>query len=106
MKIRHETISEQRDDVVQAKASLMETIKEIEETATAQFLEAFGQARATGKWISADVRAVAPTWPDAKPPVKRTWLAGALVVSSAYAACVRASMKSSALSHTGSTRSG
>jgi len=45
MKIRHETISEQRDDVVQAKASLLETIKEIEETATVQFLEAFGQAR-------------------------------------------------------------
>lgn len=45
MKIRHETISAQRDDVVQAKASLLETIKEIEETATAQFLEAFSQAR-------------------------------------------------------------
>lgn len=45
MKERHETISKQRDDIVAAKDSLLETIKEIEETATNQFLMAFEQAR-------------------------------------------------------------
>ena len=45
MKERHDTISVQRDDILAAKASLLETIKEIEETATAQFLTAFDQAR-------------------------------------------------------------
>lgn len=45
MKERHDTISQQRDDVVQAKESLAQTIKEIEETATVQFLEAFDKAR-------------------------------------------------------------
>ncbi|MCB0630222.1 MAG: chromosome segregation protein SMC [Saprospiraceae bacterium] len=45
MKERFDTISTQRDDIVQAKDSLIETIKEIEETATTQFLEAFEQAR-------------------------------------------------------------
>ncbi len=45
MKERFDSISVQRDDIRQAKDSLMETIKEIEETATAQFLEAFEKAR-------------------------------------------------------------
>jgi chromosome segregation protein len=45
MKERFDTISKQRDDIVQAKDSLIETIKEIEETATTQFLEAFEEAR-------------------------------------------------------------
>ena len=45
MKIRHDTIAEQRDDIVQAKVSLLETMKEIEETATAQFMEAFDTVR-------------------------------------------------------------
>ncbi len=45
MKERHDTISEQRDDIVNAKVSLLETMKEIEETATAQFLEAFNTVR-------------------------------------------------------------
>ncbi len=45
MKERYDTISVQRDDVVKAKASLLQTIQEIEETATAQFLDAFSQVR-------------------------------------------------------------
>lgn len=45
MKERFDSISVQRDDIRKAKDSLMETIKEIEETATAQFLEAFEKAR-------------------------------------------------------------
>lgn len=45
MKERHETISQQRDDILEAKESLMKTIQEIEETATTQFLEAFDTAR-------------------------------------------------------------
>jgi len=45
MKERHETISQQRDDIVEAKNSLIETIKEIEETATSQFLDSFNKAR-------------------------------------------------------------
>ncbi|MEL6275917.1 MAG: chromosome segregation protein SMC, partial [Bacteroidota bacterium] len=45
MKERHETITKQRDDILAAKDSLVETIKEIEETATVQFLDAFEKAR-------------------------------------------------------------
>lgn len=45
MKERHENITKQRDDIVAAKNSLVETIKEIEETATVQFLDAFEKAR-------------------------------------------------------------
>lgn len=45
MKERFDSITAQRDDIVNAKASLIETIKEIEETATNQFLEAFEKAR-------------------------------------------------------------
>ena len=45
MKERYDTISSQRDDILQAKEDLLVTIKEIEETATAQFLEAFDKAR-------------------------------------------------------------
>jgi chromosome segregation protein len=45
MKERHDTISKQRDDIVAAKDSLMQTIQEIEETATTQFIHAFEQAR-------------------------------------------------------------
>ena len=45
MKERFDSISKQRDDIRQAKESLLETIKEIEETATIQFLEAFEKAR-------------------------------------------------------------
>ncbi len=45
MKERHESISQQRDDIVEAKDSLLKTIKEIEETATLQFLDSFSRAR-------------------------------------------------------------
>ena len=43
---RYETITSQRDDIVEARDSLLETIKEIEETATERFMEAFLQVRA------------------------------------------------------------
>ncbi|GJM32628.1 MAG: chromosome partition protein Smc [Saprospiraceae bacterium] len=45
MKERFETISTQRNDIVEAKESLIQTIKEIEETATVQFLDSFDKAR-------------------------------------------------------------
>lgn len=45
MKERHETITQQRDDILEAKESLLKTIQEIEETATSQFLEAFDEVR-------------------------------------------------------------
>ncbi|HRF41722.1 MAG TPA: AAA family ATPase [Saprospiraceae bacterium] len=45
MKERHDTISVQRDDVLKAKESLLQTMQEIEATATSQFLEAFDRAR-------------------------------------------------------------
>ena len=45
MKERHETISSQRDDILAAKDTLVKTIKEIEETATVQFLDAFDRVR-------------------------------------------------------------
>ena len=45
IKERHDTIAEQRDDIVNARNSLLATMKEIEDTATAQFLEAFGAVR-------------------------------------------------------------
>ena len=45
MKERFENITTQRDDILNAKESLIQTIKEIEETATSQFLEAFDKAR-------------------------------------------------------------
>ncbi|NJC28307.1 chromosome segregation protein SMC [Neolewinella antarctica] len=46
MKERHDTITKQRDDIVDAKNTLIKTIKEIEETATVQFLESFEKVRA------------------------------------------------------------
>jgi len=45
MKERFDTISAQKNDIVDAKESLLDTIKEIEETATTQFLEAFDKVR-------------------------------------------------------------
>jgi chromosome segregation protein len=45
MNERYQTITVQRDDILTAKESLMETIREIEETATKQFLESFQQIR-------------------------------------------------------------
>ncbi|NJB85239.1 chromosome segregation protein [Lewinella marina] len=45
MKERHETITQQRDDIIAAKGTLLKTIKEIEDTATVQFLDAFERVR-------------------------------------------------------------
>ncbi len=45
MKERYDNINGQRNDILEAKASLLETIKEIEETATGHFLEAFAKVR-------------------------------------------------------------
>jgi len=45
MKERYDSITKQRDDILDAKESLLQTIQEIEETATAQFIYAFDQAR-------------------------------------------------------------
>lgn len=45
MKLRFDSIETQRNDILQAKSDLEKTMKEIEETATAQFLNAFEQAR-------------------------------------------------------------
>ena len=45
MKERFDSITQQRDDILEAKASLLQNIKEIEETATEQFLSAFEKAR-------------------------------------------------------------
>ena len=45
MSERHGTITGQRDDIIEAKDTLIKTIKEIEETATVQFLDAFERVR-------------------------------------------------------------
>lgn len=45
IKERYDNIAQQRDDIVAAKKSLEQTILEIEETATRQFLDAFEKAR-------------------------------------------------------------
>ncbi|MEM9922025.1 MAG: AAA family ATPase, partial [Bacteroidota bacterium] len=45
MKERYDNIATQRDDIVEAKKSLLDTIKEIETTATTHFMEAFTKAR-------------------------------------------------------------
>ena len=45
MKERYDTIKAQRDDILEAKVSLLETIKEIEDTATTHFMAAFEKVR-------------------------------------------------------------
>ncbi len=45
MKERYDFICTQRDDLLEAKKILLDTIKEIEDTATDQFMEAFNQVR-------------------------------------------------------------
>lgn len=45
MRERHDTIDKQRTDIIEAKDALLQTIKEIEETATLQFLDAFDKVR-------------------------------------------------------------
>lgn len=45
IKERYDTIANQRNDILTAKENLVQTMKEIEETATARFLESFAQVR-------------------------------------------------------------
>jgi chromosome segregation protein len=45
MKQRYDSINTQRQDILTAKASLLDTIKEIETTATAQFMSSFNKVR-------------------------------------------------------------
>lgn len=45
MKDRYDNINVQRKDILEAKDSLMDTMKEIEQTATVQFMEAFEKVR-------------------------------------------------------------
>ena len=45
MKLRYDTIATQKNDILEAKKSLLETIKEIENTASTQFLDAFEKVR-------------------------------------------------------------
>ena len=45
IKERYDTIAGQRNDILAAKENLIQTIKEIEETATTRFLESFAQVR-------------------------------------------------------------
>ncbi|MBL7797327.1 MAG: chromosome segregation protein SMC [Saprospiraceae bacterium] len=46
IKERFDSIATQRDDILAAKENLLQTMKEIEETATQRFLESFEQVRA------------------------------------------------------------
>lgn len=45
IKERYDTIAQQRTDILDAKENLMQTMKEIEETATQRFLESFAKVR-------------------------------------------------------------
>lgn len=45
MKERYDNINVQRKDILEAKDSLMDTMKEIEQTATVQFMDAFSKVR-------------------------------------------------------------
>ncbi|MEQ1746473.1 MAG: chromosome segregation protein SMC [Saprospiraceae bacterium] len=45
IKERYDSIATQRDDILAAKENLLQTMKEIEETATQRFLESFEQVR-------------------------------------------------------------
>jgi chromosome segregation protein len=51
MKTRYEFIKDQREDLVNAKTSLLATIQEIDETAREKFDEAFGQIRDNFKMV-------------------------------------------------------
>ncbi len=45
MQKRHESITSQRDDIIEAKESLMDTIDEIQKNATERYLSAFNEVR-------------------------------------------------------------
>ena len=49
IKIRFDSMNQQREDILAAKDSLLETIQEIEDTASLKFMEAFNQVRANFK---------------------------------------------------------
>ncbi len=51
MKERYDTISEQRADILQARDSLLETIAEIEQSASTQFMQAFTEVRTNFKEV-------------------------------------------------------
>ena len=51
MKERYDTINEQRADILQARDSLLETIAEIEKSASEQFMSAFTQVRTNFKEV-------------------------------------------------------
>jgi chromosome segregation protein len=51
MKTRHDFITEQRQDLLDAKTSLMETIAEIDETARTQLMSAYDQVRVNFKEV-------------------------------------------------------
>ena len=51
IKERYETIFEQRQDILDAKESLLATIQEIDETATLQFMDAFEKVRSHFKEV-------------------------------------------------------
>ena len=51
MKERYDTINEQRADILQARDSLLETIAEIEQSASTQFMKAFTEVRTNFKEV-------------------------------------------------------
>jgi chromosome segregation protein len=51
MKVRHDFIVEQRDDLVNAKESLLSTIEEVENTANTKFRETFDMVRENFKQV-------------------------------------------------------
>ena len=51
MKERYDSISSQREDIVSSKASLLETIQEIELKATDQYMDAFNRVKANFKEV-------------------------------------------------------
>jgi len=51
IKIRFDSMNQQREDILAAKESLLETIQEIEDTASLKFMDAFNQVRANFKEV-------------------------------------------------------
>lgn len=51
IKLRHQEICSQRDDILLAKESLLSTIKEIETTSTEKYLEVFNQVRSNFRLV-------------------------------------------------------
>jgi len=51
IKIRFDSMNQQREDILAAKESLLETIQEIEDTASLKFMEAFDQVRTNFKEV-------------------------------------------------------